>query len=220
MVLFNYMAFNLHTSVNHSDWGAVPGEQRNSWQRIAAKTHGIVTPGNIVSCSGAALVGLGLWYLMQDVTLTGVFLVAIGRLADAVDGYIADKTKTKSRIGEAIDSTMDKLVAGATIITIFAYHLLPTIVVIAIAAHTIINSIVAIIGKFRKIDIHPSFKGKIATLLIWVTILMYLLYYVIENKTDTQYAAEWILAGSWLLFVSFMIIAIQSTAGYIAQIRR
>ncbi len=214
------MALNLHRVHNHSDWDEIKPAAWNKWQKIAAPTHGIVTPGNLISCGGAILVFIGLFQLMNEVTITGVLLVAVGRLADAVDGFVADKTGTKSRVGEAIDSTMDKLVAGAALITVFAYDLLPVIVTIIIAAHTLINSIIAIVGRLRNVDMHPSLFGKLATLLIWVTILSYLMAYFLENKTELTTIPSITYGLSWLLFTIFFWLAAVSTADYYKQIQQ
>lgn len=218
MVLFNYMAFNLHRSMHRSDWGSLDSSEWNIWQKIAAHTFGIITPGNVVSCGGALLVAIGLIHLTNEVTLWGVLFVAIGRAADAVDGFVADKTGTKSMVGEAIDSTMDKLVAGAALITVYIHELLPAVVIALIAVHTIANSVIAIIGRLRRIEIHPSLYGKLATFLIWVTILMYLVYYVAEYKTETQPGADALLVVAWGLFVAFAVLATQSTVAYIKQL--
>lgn len=211
------MSVKLHTSFNHSDWSVTNSADWNLWQKIAAATHGIITPGNIVSCSGAILVLIGLFHLTHDVTLSGVLLVATGRLADAIDGYIADKTKTKSLIGEAIDSTMDKLVAIATLIIIFAYELLPLVVIFVIALHTITNSLIAIIGRLRKARLHPSLLGKLATFMMWLTILGFLTTEFLRAETSLTFVASLIYWTSWLLFGVFCYMAGKSTLDYRQQ---
>lgn len=212
------MSVKLHTSFNHSDWSVADPANWNLWQKIAAATRGIITPGNIVSCGGAILVLVGLFHLTHDVTLSGVLLVATGRLADAIDGYIADKTQTKSLIGEAIDSTMDKLVAIATLITIFAYELLPLLVIFIIASHTILNSLIAIFGRLRKVRLHPSLLGKLATFMMWLTILGFLTTEFLRAKTDFDFIASLIYWISWLLFIVFCYMAGRSTLDYSQQI--
>lgn len=212
------MPFNLHISHNKSDWDTLNPKSWNKWQKLASITKGVVTPGNIVSCGGALLVIVGFVQLTEEITLSGLLLVAIGRLADAVDGYIADKTGTKSLVGEAIDSIMDKLVATIALIIIIAFGLLPIIVTIVIAAHTIANSLIAVIGKFRRIQMHPSLKGKLATFLIWLTILGYLLYEFMEHKNYADWLSIPVLLVSWLLFLLFVILGSASTLEYTKQV--
>lgn len=213
------MTVNLHTSRNRSDWSAIDSHTWNPWQKIAAATYGIITPGNVVSCGGAILVFAGLLHLTHEVTMSGVWLVAVGRLADAIDGYIADRTGTKSLVGEAIDSTMDKLVAIAALITVFAYDLLPIIVTVVIASHTVVNSLIAIIGRLRKVEIHPSLYGKFATFLAWVTILGYLLHKFLEQRSDMRFETNLVFGISWVLFIIFCYLGGQSTLAYMRQVR-
>lgn len=213
------MSINLHTSLNQSDWGSTKPEDWNIWQKIASATRGIITPGNAISCGGAILVFVGLIMLTHEVTLSGVLFVAGGRLADAIDGIIADKTGTKSLVGEAIDSIMDKLVAVATLIVIFAYELLPLIVIFVIASHTVVNSIIAIIGRLRQIRMHPSLLGKLATFMMWVTILGYLTSEFLDAKTDMASASAVTHWLSWVLFIVFCYLAGRSTLDYRHQIK-
>lgn len=213
------MHLNLHTSHNNSDWSTIDKNDWNIWQKIAAKTMGVVTPGNLVSCGGAVLVLIGFFKLTDDVTLAGVLLVAVGRLADAIDGFVAHRTGTKSFVGEAIDSIMDKLVASVAIIIIIAFSLLPTIMTVLIAAHTIINSLIAIVGRLRKIRMHPSLAGKIATFMIWATILSHLLYQFVKAEDGNLVLESTTLVLSWVFFIIFAVLGLKSTLSYTFQVK-
>src|SRR4051794_15939162 len=94
---------------SEADWKRLPAAERNSWQRLAARTQGIVTPANLISLGGAAVVFYGLYLIAHSQIVTGILTVLAGRAADIIDGYIAHRTGTKSPLGEAVDVTIDKI---------------------------------------------------------------------------------------------------------------
>jgi hypothetical protein len=65
----------LHRADKIPDWERVPETYHNSWQRIAKRTRGIITPGNIVSLAGGVLVGAGLKDIQTGRKTRGVILV-------------------------------------------------------------------------------------------------------------------------------------------------
>lgn len=206
------MALNLHISPGKPDWETIRPNNWNTWQKLAAGTKGWITPANAVSSLGVILIIIGLWHLKNDATLTGVSFILAGRLADVADGFIADKTGTKSPLGELVDTTSDKLIAAITIITLFIYGLLPILILAAVGLHTIVNSSVSLLGRQRGTIIHPSLEGKLATFLAWTVIISYLAYLLVENRAA--------LFLTWLIFAGFMYLAVRSTSAYIVQLKR
>ncbi len=204
------MALNLHISPHRPDWETIPTRDRNSWQKLAAGSKGWLTPANAISLLGATLVLAGLLQLRSEVTITGVVLILIGRLADIADGYIADKTGTKSPLGELVDTTSDKFIAAITIIALFVYGLLPLIFIITIALHTIVNSSVSLLGRYKKTIIHPSLEGKLATFSAWAVIIAYLMHTLLRSDV--------ILFFAIILFIGFTYFATRSTYAYITQL--
>src|SRR5258708_6783173 len=99
----------LHTPYTNPGWKIDP-TAANFWQRFALQTNGVVTPGNILSISGLVLVVWGAWLLGSGERWTaGVALVTAGRFFDVLDGYTAELTGTKSRLGAMVDVACDKL---------------------------------------------------------------------------------------------------------------
>src|SRR5579862_7066069 len=109
---------NMHRAGAEGQWASVPPENQNPFQKVAAATKGIVTPGNAVSIAGAGLVATGLKNIATGETAKGVIQVGAGRAADLLDGTAAEATGTKSPIGEAVDVGVDKaeLVAAVPIL--------------------------------------------------------------------------------------------------------
>ncbi len=140
---------------------------------MAAGSGGVVTPANVVSVIGGVLALYGLWVILNDDIVTGLVLLALGRLADLADGIIAEQTKTKSPLGETVDASIDKLVVAATLIVLGALELVPWIIIIIIALQNLANVIISILAKLRNRGLHPSRLGKISAAFAWVTIIIY-----------------------------------------------
>jgi phosphatidylglycerophosphate synthase len=164
----------LHRTTGRPDWEDIPAAQRTHWQRMAASTHGVVTPANIVSLLGLLLVISGLICLLYHQYVACLVLVVIGRLADIADGAIAQKTRTKSPIGEAVDAAMDKIVALLALGAFAAAHIAPLWVLIVIAIQNISNVVFAYAARRRGNALHPSASGKLATAGQWVALALFI----------------------------------------------
>lgn len=165
----------LHTASAHPDWQDVTPASRNIWQKIAAATHSVLTPGNILSLAGIVLVGIGLYEIYYYRPIFGLALVAVGRLADIADGWVADRTGTKSPMGEKVDATFDKIITFGALIVLVASKDLPLVVAICIAIITLVTSIVSLTASVHKRPLHPSRIGKYGMALLWVAIGLYVL---------------------------------------------
>ncbi len=212
------MAINMHTAGKKADWQFIKPEKWNYWQKVAARTNGIVTPANILSLLGAAMVIIGFLKFGDGVTLSGLLFIVIGRLADVFDGYIAHHTGTKSPLGEIIDTTLDKTTVFFGLIVIIAFNLLPALFVAAIIAQSLLNAIASLIGRSRKLVIHPSQYGKLATFLAWFTIVSYLSHGTLSGDGATHLVKGGVFALSYISFIFFVLLAVHSTASYINQL--
>jgi phosphatidylglycerophosphate synthase len=156
-----------------ADWDKTKGEERNVWQKLAFRSYGTLTPANFVSLVGGVMAIYGLLLILNSEIISGLLLVAIGRIADLLDGLIAEYTKTKSPLGELVDAVADKLVIAFAIIVFAALELVPWPIVALIALQNILTGLAVLVGRLRKIKIHPSKYGKYATALAWVTLIFY-----------------------------------------------
>lgn len=200
----------LHRVGEKADWEAVNPKDRNNWQKMAANTYGLATPANIVTLVGAVLVLKGLWMLSSSLTFTPILLIAFGRLADIADGIIADKTGTKSSVGEAFDAIVDKILALATIIVLAANNLVPILLIIVIGLQALLNSLASAYAKSKGKTIHPSFNGKIAAVSSWLSVVLFLL---------SKYKPEPILSTlGWVLFAVFVCFGSISTFNYFKEL--
>lgn len=195
-----------------ADWENTKGEDRNIWQKLAFRSYGTLTPANFVSLIGAVLAVYGLILIMNSEIVSGLLLVAIGRVADLLDGLIAEYTKTKSPLGEMIDAVADKLVIAFAIIVFAALELVPWPIIALIALQNIFTGLAVIIGRLRNVKIHPSKYGKYSTALAWVTLIFYPLgSWVKDNESSTT--------GTILTIIALASFVLWLAAGSIASFR-
>lgn len=214
------MALQMHTAAKKADWQMVSSKKWNIWQKMAAQSRGLMTPANVVSLAGGVLTIAGFLQFQNGITLLGIALIVIGRLADIADGYIAHITGTKSPLGEFVDTSIDKLTIlfGLIIITIFG--LMPAIFTAAILIQSLLNAGASLLGRSRGTIIHPSQHGKLATFLAWITIISYLTHGYLEDAHGLSAVSVLFSVIAYAAFIVFTLLAVTSTASYLSQLRK
>ena len=185
------------------DWSKLPPTQHNWWQRLAARTHGIITPGNAVSLFGASLVIYGLYLLSNESLAAGATALGAGRLADVADGWVAERTKTRSPLGEAVDASVDKVLIGVAVLMLLYLQLLPPLVGIILILHGAYNSLLVIPAERVGVKLHPSQTGKLATFFAWSSVVLW----VIDQHLSAL-----------ICFGLFIILAALSSLNYTKQV--
>ena len=190
----------LHRSQGQPDWTTVESANRNPWQRVAAATHGLITPGNVATIAGFLLVIIGLCYIAGTHYLLGGSLIVIGRLMDIVDGWLAELTGTKSPIGEAMDAAADKIITFLAIVFLLVSHLAPLWVLFIVALPHIVISLIVLVARRRNKRLHPSRNGKTSMVLAWAGLvgIVFLGLQQFDNPI-TQVLTAALLAGSVIL---------------------
>jgi phosphatidylglycerophosphate synthase len=202
----------MHKSNKVADWHDIKGEKRNIWQKLAFRSYGTLTPANFVSLGGGVLALYGLFLILNTEIISGLLLLTLGRIADLLDGLIAEYTKTKSPLGELVDAVSDKLVIASAVIVFAAIELVPWPIVLLIAFQNVFNGLAVIIGRLRKIRIHPSKYGKYSTALAWVTLIFYPFGdWIKENENS--------LTGIILIIIALISFAFWIVIGLMASIR-
>lgn len=167
------LAVKLHRVGRSADWDKLKSRQRNFWQRLAVSTHGIITPGNAISVIGFIMVLWGLGSLYNKYMVSGIVAITIGRILDIADGILADKTGTKSPLGETVDATIDKIeIVAALPVLVITSTLMPWQAIVMFLQH-LANSLFALITKMRGRLPHASRTGKYATTAQWAAIVLY-----------------------------------------------
>jgi phosphatidylglycerophosphate synthase len=208
---------SLHRTGTKADWDGVKPADRNYWQRWAARTNGIVTPGNVISVSGALLVLLGLYLLRLDNIFISIALITAGRLADVLDGYVAELTGTKSSLGEAVDVSIDKIVGFIALLVLLLTYLLPVLFIAIVGTQNVINSLIGVAGRYRQVHLHPSREGKLSVAVTWGSLVSYLSYQAVE--AGNYYLSRVFLFLSLILFGMFLYYGTLSTYTYLMQLK-
>lgn len=205
----------LHRVEGKSDWSDVPPERRNGWQRLAARTGGIITIGNVFSLLGLVSAPVGLLFAARQQFVAAVVVLALGRVCDLLDGWLADKTGTKSPLGEKIDASFDKIVTAAVLIGLVMLEALPGLLAVLLAAPHILIALLALGAFARGKQFHPSRIGKLSMAAVWLAILTFLILQALRAP-DEGYV--WVLAlGAFWLAVGLGLAAL---IGYVIDLYR
>lgn len=203
---------NLHRTTGQADWESIDPSDYTLWQKIAAATHGYVTPGNVTTLIGLVLVTLGLLQVVAGEYWLGGVLVIAGRLLDLVDGWLADATHTKSPLGEIADAAADKIETFAAIAVLFIASLAPWWVLIGLLLPHIAISGVAYIARRKGVSLHPSRLGKISMALLWAALFGFIVLSVITSD---------VLGGIvYGIAVLSAVTTLYATAGYVMELLR
>lgn len=161
---------NLHRSEKIPDWKKEEVVDKNLFQGIAEATGGVLTPGNIASGTGLYLVYQGAKDLKNQKILSGTLKIGLGRSMDFIDGMIADKTQTKSPLGEAVDATSDKLGVAILFPVLYRNNLVSKTKLNTVLAQNVLNTGFTLKAKKSNKEIHASKYGKLATASQWIFI--------------------------------------------------
>lgn len=173
---------NWHRVDKTPDWGKQDPATWSDWQKTAAKTNGLVTPGNIVTLSGALMVSNGLIDIYNGHSVKGTAKVVIGRLADIADGYVADKTRTKSSRGKQLDILVDKCAKAAIAYTALKKFEMPILPGLAMYGLNFAESALALNNKDKWDELQPSIEGKLATFSEFSTMGLYTLSHLCKER--------------------------------------
>ncbi len=197
-----------HTTMQ---WHGVPAEDQNTWQKLAHKTHGIVTPGNITTVLGAIMVLYGIKVFIDGSQMFGIMYVFAGRVCDVLDGYIAHATQTKSLLGATLDESIDMVLLVVALVALSVSGAIPLLAAAAMAVPKSGNVAAWVAGKLRNKRAYPTRASKIGTAFMWAAIgaFMYNTLLVGTVGADIE------LLG-WALTVVALVLTVPSTLYYLS----
>jgi len=202
---------NLHRIEGSPEWQQVSPQKRNGWQKVAAATRGVVTIGNFFSLLGLLSVPAGLWLVLgRQAYLMGAAVFVLGRLCDVADGWLADRTGTKSPLGETVDATFDKVGTGATLIGLAAGGTVPLALISLFFVPHLTIALIVLAAYVLKRRTHPSQAGKLSTGFGWAFVIVA----VVATGADHASAGDMVAAGLWVL--AFVLAAISCILGAVA----
>lgn len=191
----------LHRTEKIPEWELTPLDERLFFQKIAAVTNGLITPGNIITIIGLAFVIIGLGQILSNHVLLGAVMVIIGRLLDVFDGIVADKTKTKSPLGELFDASADKL-ATVLILGVLPFTgIAPWWLIVGLFLPQLSIAIAIIYRKLTDQSNHPTKQGKLSMALLWIAVVGVTVASLKPEYIILSYASSIVAIGSIVLAI-------------------
>lgn len=190
---------DLHRTSGKPDWETISPAKRNFFQTVAAATHSIVTPANVITIIGLVLVLYGLWALLTHHYWLGLSMLVVGRLLDIVDGIVANKTGTKSPTGEIFDAVADKIGTLLTIIVLFIAGISDWWIILALILPQVLIPLVIFYKKQKRITVHPTRQGKLSMAAAWVGIPGLIIVEALNNPFPLAVIINVVILASLLL---------------------
>lgn len=196
---------SLHRSGKKPDWVKVSRRRWNVWQRLAGNSGGVITLGNVFTLAGFALVMVGLSLIVVEMYWFGLACVAAGRCCDLLDGWVADQTKTKSPLGEMLDSTADKLETVTALAVLAITQLLPGGAALLVFVPQLALSLLSFARWRQGRRLHPSRLGKLSMAFAWSGLAIFILVAALDWPAGCLlYVGAYSLCGisAWLAILA------------------
>jgi phosphatidylglycerophosphate synthase len=132
--------------------------------------------------------------------------VAIGRLFDLVDGWLANRTGTKSALGEAMDASVDKLTLLPVIIFLPLGAVIDWWLAVSLLAVNLVIAVISLAARIRQYRLHPSRFGKYATAVTWLALVI-----LVAGRAADIGA---VYAGGWALLLSAIAMTLVAAVQY------
>lgn len=208
------VTMQMHRVRAKPDWEYVAKPERSPWQKLAAATNGMATPGNMITLLALAFVLAGSVLLLDRIYIVGFMMIATGRVLDFVDGAIAERTKTKGPLGEALDSIADKL-AFLAVFAVFAMEsIMPITLLVGLLLLQLANSVVVVAKKLRGINVHTTRYGKIEAAMLWATIGVFSVSFLLDRYDATQPLDVSVSVLAIVLFIATITLGLLTTRSY------
>lgn len=155
------MEFDLHRAGDVPEWELTEPGEHNIWQKIAANTQGIVTPGNVITVGSAVLFMDGLYDYSQGQKPSGFIKMLGGALGDWIDGKVAARTETKSPLGETLDASLDKAKMLGALVVLGVTEVVPVLPLVIVGTQNLANTVFTGIAKARHREVHAEMSNKL-----------------------------------------------------------
>lgn len=178
---------------------------------------------NVISFARLCLVPLYFVLLMQGFNLAATLLFALAAGTDWVDGQIARRTHTVSKLGQLLDPAVDRILMIAGVLGLFLVGRLPLwIILVVVLRDLLLLCGGAYLLKRWKIRIPVVYPGKVATTLLFVGFAGLLLNWplvpglgVVNAGWLPGFNGEAVSWGIWFVYAG-LALALCTTAYYVA----
>lgn len=181
----------------------------------------IFTIPNIISFARLCLVPIFLALLFNDYNLLATILYALAAGTDWVDGQIARRTNTVSKLGQLLDPAVDRILMIAGVAGLFFVGRLPLWVILIVLARDLLLLIGgAFLLKRYRIRVPVIYAGKVSTTLLFVGFAGLLLNWpllagfgVVEASWLPGFSSAPYSWGIWFVYVG-LVLALVTTFCY------
>ena len=166
--------------------------------------------------------GLANWLTLLRILLIPVFVLllvyrrpgvallvfSLAALTDMLDGYVARRRGSQSRLGAFLDPTADKLLLTASFVTLTQLRVLPAWITIVVISRDVILVVGALLIHMLGGRIHPrpTWAGKAATFFQVLTVLTGML---VRHLWPTSAGALTLTSFTWLAALFTVVSGLQ-----------
>lgn len=138
-------------------------------QRTEEVTERILTAPNVISFARLCLVPVYLWLLAAGQNVAAVIVFAVAALTDFVDGQVARRTHSVSKLGKLLDPAVDTVLMVCGVLGACAIGQCPVwVAVIIFAREAFLVTGGAVLLKRFGISVPVVYPGKVATTLLFI----------------------------------------------------
>ena len=190
-------------------------------------TNKIFTIANLLSIIRLAMIGVFLVLLLNGFNLAATLVFAIAASTDWIDGQVARKTNTVSRLGQLLDPFVDRLLMISGVVGLFAVGRIPLwIIVFVVVRDLLMLGGGSYLYARWKIRIPVIFLGKVATTCLYIGFAAILLNWPLIvglGLTDIGWLplfnAEPYSWGYWFVYVGLLLSFIATIYYVLAALR-
>lgn len=199
-------------------------EKKNEEYEVSNK---ILTVPNVLSFIRFLMIPLFLVLLFQGYNLEATLVFAIAASTDWVDGQVARRTNSVSRLGQLLDPAVDRLLMISGVAALFIIGRVPLWIIVLVVA----RDLLLLLGggyllKKYKVRVPVIFLGKVATTFLYVGFVGVLLNWPMLAGLGIL-DVSWLPGfntldyswGFWFVYVG-LVLAIITTVYYITEALR
>ena len=125
-----------------------------------------------------------------------VVVFCVASLTDLLDGYIARRRGTQTRLGAFLDPVADKLLMTSAFITLTYLKVIPFWIAAVVVSRDLILSVGVVVIHVAGGTVHPSpsWLGKASTLFQMTTVLTAMLAFYFKMLMSLPKLAAWVTA--------------------------
>lgn len=198
-----------------------------SQQNTQEVTNKIFTAANVISFVRLCLVPVFMVLLLGNNNVAAAVVFAIAAGTDFLDGQVARRTNTVSKLGQLLDPTVDRLLMICAVVGLLLVNRLPMWVVVLVLCRDVLLLLGgAYLLKKWTVRVDVIFLGKIATTLLFIGLFGLILnmplipgFGITTLPFFPGFSTDAVSWGIWFIYIG-LFIGIFTTLYYILKAYR